>query len=115
MVAPLRSRPGRLTGEKNHTDAHRAVDSRNALRNCGAGRQILRGIGGAAQARGGPGRLGGAELARREWYREGRVPLQTLRADIDYGFSEANTTYGKIGIKTWIYKGEIFDGAPKAI
>ena len=53
------------------------------------------------------GRLAGAEIARREWYREGRVPLHTLRADIDYGFSEANTTYGKIGVKTWIYKGEI--------
>lgn len=55
------------------------------------------------------GRLGGAELARCEWYREGRVPLHTLRADIDYGFSEARTTYGMIGVKTWIYKGEIFD------
>jgi len=54
------------------------------------------------------GRLGGAEMARREWYREGRVPLHTLRADIDYGFAEAQTTYGKIGIKVWIYKGEIF-------
>lgn len=53
------------------------------------------------------GRLAGAEIARTEWYREGRVPLQTLRADIDYGFSEANTTYGKIGIKVWIFKGEI--------
>lgn len=53
------------------------------------------------------GRLAGAELARCEWYREGRVPLHTLRADIDYGFAEAMTTYGKIGIKTWIYKGEI--------
>jgi small subunit ribosomal protein S3 len=53
------------------------------------------------------GRLGGAELARREWYREGRVPLHTLRADIDYGFAEARTTYGIIGVKTWVYKGEI--------
>ncbi|MCP4715580.1 MAG: 30S ribosomal protein S3 [Deltaproteobacteria bacterium] len=52
------------------------------------------------------GRLGGAEMARREWYREGRVPLQTLRADINYGFSEAKTTYGIIGVKVWIYKGE---------
>ena len=55
------------------------------------------------------GRLNGAEIARSEWYREGRVPLHTLRADIDYGFAEAKTTYGIIGIKTWIYKGEIFD------
>ena len=53
------------------------------------------------------GRLGGAEIARSEWYHEGKVPLHTLRADIDYGFAEANTTYGKIGIKVWIYKGEV--------
>jgi small subunit ribosomal protein S3 len=53
------------------------------------------------------GRLGGAEIARTEWHSEGKVPLHTLRADIDYGFAEANTTYGKIGIKTWIYKGEV--------
>jgi small subunit ribosomal protein S3 len=53
------------------------------------------------------GRLGGAEIARREWYREGRVPLHTLRADVDYGFAEARTTYGIIGVKAWVYKGEI--------
>ena len=52
------------------------------------------------------GRLGGAEIARTEWYREGRVPLHTLRADIDYGTAEALTTYGIIGVKVWIYKGE---------
>ena len=55
------------------------------------------------------GRLNGAEIARREWYREGRVPLHTLRADIDYGFAEANTTYGTIGVKVWIFKGEILN------
>ncbi len=54
------------------------------------------------------GRLNGAEIARSEWYREGRVPLHTLRADIDYGFAEAKTTYGVIGIKVWIFKGEVF-------
>ena len=53
------------------------------------------------------GRLGGAEMSRSEWYREGRVPLHTLRADIDYGFREAKTTYGRIGVKVWIYKGDI--------
>jgi len=53
------------------------------------------------------GRLGGAEMARREWYREGRVPLHTLRADIDYGYAIAQTTYGVIGVKCWIYKGDI--------
>jgi len=55
------------------------------------------------------GRLGGAEMARREWYREGRVPLHTLRADIDYGQAEAKTTYGIIGVKVWIFKGEVLD------
>ena len=55
------------------------------------------------------GRLNGAEIARSEWYREGRVPLHTLRADIDYGFAEAHTTYGVIGVKVWIFKGEVFD------
>jgi small subunit ribosomal protein S3 len=52
------------------------------------------------------GRLNGAEIARSEWYLHGQLPLQTLRADIDYGFAEANTTYGQIGIKVWLYKGE---------
>lgn len=56
------------------------------------------------------GRLNGAEIARTEWYREGRVPLHTLRADIDYGLAEANTTYGVIGVKVWIFKGENLDG-----
>ncbi len=55
------------------------------------------------------GRLAGAEIARGEWYRDGRVPLHTLRADIDYGFAEAATTYGVIGVKVWIFKGEILD------
>lgn len=57
------------------------------------------------------GRLAGAEIARAEWYSEGKVPLHTLRADIDYGFAEASTTYGKIGVKVWIYKGEILPEA----
>ena len=60
------------------------------------------------------GRLGGAEIARTEWYREGRVPLHTLRADIDYATYEAHTTYGVIGVKVWIFKGEIFD-KPEAV
>ena len=53
------------------------------------------------------GRLGGAEMCRREWYREGRVPLHTLRADIEYGFTEAHTTYGSIGVKAWVFHGEV--------
>lgn len=61
------------------------------------------------------GRLGGAEMARREWYREGRVPLHTLRADIDYGFAEAKTTYGLIGIQVLIFKGEVLDESEKEL
>jgi small subunit ribosomal protein S3 len=60
------------------------------------------------------GRLGGAEIARTEWYREGRVPLHTLRADIDYGFAEAKTTYGICGVKCWIFKGEVIGHDPMA-
>ncbi len=59
------------------------------------------------------GRLGGAEIARSEQYHEGTIPLQTLRADIDYGFAEANTTYGKIGVKVWIYNGEVIGGVQR--
>ena len=59
------------------------------------------------------GRLGGAEIARSEHYHEGTIPLQTIRADIDYGFAEANTTYGKIGVKVWIYKGEVLPEVKK--
>jgi small subunit ribosomal protein S3 len=58
------------------------------------------------------GRLGGSEMGRREWYREGRVPLHTLRARIDYGTAEARTTFGRIGVKVWIYKGELLPGQP---
>jgi small subunit ribosomal protein S3 len=61
------------------------------------------------------GRLNGAEIARTEWYREGRVPLHTLRADIDYGTAEANTTYGIIGVKVWIFKGEVFDANAQTV
>lgn len=61
------------------------------------------------------GRLAGAEMKRREWEREGRVPLQTLRADIDYGMAEAHTTFGRIGVKVWIYKGEVLPVAAKAV
>jgi len=61
------------------------------------------------------GRLGGAEIARTEWYREGRVPLHTLRADIDYGVATAKTTYGTCGVKVWIFKGEIMEHDPMAV
>jgi small subunit ribosomal protein S3 len=61
------------------------------------------------------GRLGGAEMARTEWYKEGRIPLHTLRADVDYGFIEANTTYGLIGIKTFVFKGEVLNPGEQAL
>ena len=61
------------------------------------------------------GRLGGADMARTEFYKEGTIPLQTLRADIEYGFAEANTTYGKIGVKVWIYKGEVLPTKKKVV
>lgn len=61
------------------------------------------------------GRLGGAEIARTEWYREGRVPLHTLRADVDFGFAEAHTTMGQIGVKTWLYRGELLPPKPEKI
>ncbi|HUF73514.1 MAG TPA: 30S ribosomal protein S3 [Gammaproteobacteria bacterium] len=60
------------------------------------------------------GRLNGAEIARSEWYREGRVPLHTFRADIDYGLAESKTTYGVIGVKVWIFRGEVFDASPES-
>ena len=59
------------------------------------------------------GRLGGAEISRSEWVKEGRIPLHTLRSDIDYGFAVANTTFGAIGVKVWIYNGEIYDRVKK--
>jgi small subunit ribosomal protein S3 len=58
--------------------------------------------------------LNGAEIARSEWYREGRVPLHTFRADIDYGTAEAHTTYGVIGVKVWVFRGEVFDSTDEA-
>ena len=61
------------------------------------------------------GRLGGADMARTEFYKDGTIPLQTLRADIEYGFAEANTTYGKVGVKVWIYKGEVLPARKKAV
>jgi small subunit ribosomal protein S3 len=61
------------------------------------------------------GRLGGAEIARTEWYREGRVPLHTLRADVDYGTATAKTTYGTCGVKVWVFKGEIMEHDPMAV
>ena len=97
-----------LVAENIASQLERRIGFRRAMKQC-IGRTIKLGAKGIKISCG--GRLGGAEIARTEHYHEGTIPLQTLRADIDYGFYEANTTYGKIGIKVWIYKGEVLNGA----
>ena len=97
-----------LVAENIASQLERRIGFRRAMKQC-IGRTIKLGAKGIKISCG--GRLGGAEIARTEHYHEGTIPLQTLRADIDYGFAEANTTYGKIGIKVWIYKGEVLNGA----
>ena len=101
-----------LVAENIASQLERRSSFRRAMKQC-IGRTIKLGAKGIKVSCG--GRLGGAEIARTEHYHEGTIPLQTLRADIDYGFYEANTTYGKIGIKVWIYKGEILNGAAARI
>ena len=96
-----------LVAENIAGQLERRISFRRAMKQC-IGRTIKLGAKGIKVNCG--GRLGGAEIARTEHYHEGTIPLQTLRADIDYGFAEANTTYGKIGIKVWIYKGEVLNG-----
>ena len=93
-----------LVAENIASQLERRISYRKAMKQCMA-KAMKAGAKGIKTAC--SGRLGGAEIARSEFYREGTIPLQTLRADIDYGFAEANTTYGKIGIKVWIYKGEV--------
>lgn len=93
-----------LVAESVAQQLEKRVSFRRAMKQT-VGRTIRQGAQGIKIAC--AGRLAGAEIARTEWYNEGKVPLHTLRADIDYGFAEANTTYGKIGVKVWIYKGEI--------
>ncbi len=95
-----------LVAESICSQLERRVSFRRAMK-LAIGRTMRLGVKGIKVAC--SGRLGGAEIARSEHYHEGTIPLQTLRADIDYGFWEANTTYGKIGVKVWIYKGEVFN------
>ncbi len=97
-----------LVAENIAKQLENRIGFRRAMKQC-IGRTIKLGAKGIKISCG--GRLGGAEIARTEHYHEGTIPLQTLRADIDYGFAEANTTYGKIGIKVWIYRGEVLNGA----
>ena len=97
-------RDAQLVAENIAQQLENRVSFRRAMKSC-MGRTMKSGAMGIKTCC--SGRLGGANIARAEFYSEGTIPLQTLRADIDYGFAEANTTYGKVGVKVWIYKGEI--------
>ena len=97
-------RDAQLVAENIAAQLENRVSFRRAMKSC-MGRAMKSGALGIKTAV--SGRLGGADMARTEFYSEGTIPLQTLRADIDYGFAEADTTYGKMGIKVWIYKGEV--------
>ena len=97
-----------LVAENIASQLERRIAFRRAMKLC-MGRAMRMGAKGIKAQVG--GRLAGADIARSESYHEGTIPLQTLRADIDYGFAEADTTYGKIGVKVWIYKGEVLKGA----
>ena len=97
-------RDAQLVAENIAQQLENRVSFRRAMKNT-MGRSMKTGIKGIKTAC--SGRLGGADMCRTEFYSEGTIPLQTLRADIDYGFAEADTTYGKIGVKVWIYKGEV--------
>jgi len=97
-------RDAQLVAENIAQQLENRVSFRRAMKSC-MGRTMKAGAMGIKAAV--SGRLGGADMARTEFYNEGTIPLQTLRADIDYGFAEADTTYGKLGVKVWIYKGEV--------
>ena len=97
-------RDAQLVAESIAQQLENRVSFRRAMKST-MGRSMKAGVKGIKAAVG--GRLGGADIARTEFYSEGTIPLQTLRADIDYGFAEADTTYGKLGVKVWIYKGEV--------
>ncbi len=93
-----------LVGENVALQLERRVAFRRAMKEAVARAMRMGALGIRIQS---SGRLGGSEIARREWYREGRVPLHTLRADVNFGFAEAKTTYGVIGVKVWIFRGEV--------
>jgi small subunit ribosomal protein S3 len=97
-------RDAQLVAENIALQLENRVSFRRAMKSC-MGRAMKAGAKGIKTSC--AGRLGGADMARSEFYSEGTIPLQTLRADIDYGFAEADTTYGKVGVKVWIYKGEV--------
>lgn len=101
-----------LVAENIAQQLENRISFRRAMKSC-MGRAMKAGAKGIKTSC--SGRLGGADMARTEFYSEGNIPLQTLRADIDYGFAEANTTYGKIGVKVWIYKGEVLPAKKKVM
>ena len=103
-------RDAQLVAENIAQQLENRISFRRAMKSC-MSRSMKTGIKGIKTSV--SGRLGGADMARTEFYSEGTIPLQTLRADIDYGFAEANTTYGRIGVKVWIYRGEVLAGAAK--
>ena len=103
-------RDAQLVAENIAQQLENRISFRRAMKSC-MSRSMKTGIKGIKTSV--SGRLGGADMARTEFYSEGTIPLQTLRADIDYGFAEADTTYGKIGVKTWIYRGEVLHDAKR--
>ncbi len=105
-------RDAQLVAENIAGQLENRVSFRRAMKSC-MGRAMKTGIKGIKTSC--SGRLGGADMARSESYNEGTIPLQTLRADIDYGFAEADTTYGKVGVKVWIYKGEVLPSKKKNV
>ena len=108
-VESVKEELAQLVAENIAGQLERRVSFRRAMKQC-MQKSIKSGALGIKTAV--SGRLGGADMARTEFYKEGNIPLQTLRADIDYGFAEADTTYGKIGVKVWIYKGEVLPERP---
>ena len=103
-IEKLKGELAKYSAENIAQQLENRISFRRAMKSC-MGRAMKAGAKGIKTSC--SGRLGGADMARTEFYSEGNIPLQTLRADIDYGFAEANTTYGKIGVKTWVYHGEV--------
>ena len=104
VVIQVNDKDAQLVAENIAQQLENRISFRRAMKSC-MSRTMKSGALGVKTSV--SGRLGGADMARTEFYSEGTIPLQTLRADIDYGFAEANTTYGKVGVKVWIYKGEV--------
>jgi len=111
-IEKLRKDVAAITGGEVHLNIERRIAFRRAMKRS---MQSAMRLGAKGIRINVSGRLGGAEIARMEWYKEGRVPLHTLRADMDFGFAEAKTTYGIIGVKVWVFKGEVLEHDPMAM